>query len=350
VSAAAFSSEHVANESFAEFPNIGACYAQLYPSAKKVFVSPDIAASSVLNPYLRRLYADLPTPPISLKASHVWKPVAAQHADQTLWHQHWLQCSSLPTCAKSFARLSAAGLYRARGGRILWTVHNLKPHVDRYAAANRTLTASMRKLADHFHVHSHAAGQELCRAWDVAPEQVVVVPHPAYDTAPIARADARAALRAEYGIDLTAERTFLVFGLIARYKQIVEAIAAFDGLDPKRVQLVVAGALRANETDYGDAIRRALGRGPVSLCDRFIPEAHVAWFFGAVDTILFNYRQILTSGAVQLARDFHKPIWIPDLPALAGLTGPDVSRFRDAADLRAQLEQVSYAPRIDGVG
>ena len=50
--------------------------------------------------------------------------------------------------------------------------------------------------------------------------------------------------------------------------------------------------------------------------------------------MLFNYRQILTSGATQLARDYEKPIWIPNLLALADLDGPDVLRFRDASALR----------------
>jgi glycosyltransferase involved in cell wall biosynthesis len=276
------------------------------------------------------LSAQLPLAPLAARATGV----------RGVWHQHWLQCSSLPTLLRAAHRLRAMQLYRALGGHVLWTVHNLEPHVHKYALANAWLTRAMRTTAEYLHVHTQAAADEVSRAWSVAPERIVIVPHPSYEVARIGRAQARAALEQHYGIALGQARAFLIFGMIARYKQVVEAIQAFDGLDPARVQLVIAGALRGNEADYKHEIAAALGRGPVQLCDRFVPDEHVGWFFGACDVVLFNYRQILTSGAIQLARDQGKPMWIPDLPALAELTGDDIVRFEDLGDLRARLAAV----------
>lgn len=323
---------------FQSFPNISACYAALFPEAKRVYVSPDIAASAASNPYIKLLYRGLE--PISLSAQYPILPIAERlRGTPGIWHQHWLQCSSLPTFLRAAHRLRAAQLYRKLGGHVLWTVHNLEPHVQRLARQNAWLTRGMRETAEYLLVHTEEAADQLCRAWGVAERRVAIVPHPSYEMTAVSRAEARAQLKQHYGIELGDSKVFLIFGMIARYKQIVEAIGAFEGLPAARTQLLVAGAVRGNEADYAHEIAAAMQRAPVQLCDRFIPEEHVSWFFGAADVALFNYRQILTSGAIQLARDLGKPVWIPDLPALAGITADAIVRFKDMRELRERIER-----------
>lgn len=328
---------------FQSFPDIRACYAALFPGAERVYVSPDIATSAANNPYLKLLYRGLD--PISLSAPYPIAPIAARlRGEPGIWHQHWLQCSSLPTFLRAAHRLEASRLYRKLGGRVLWTVHNLEPHVRRLARPNAWLTRQMRQTAEYLHVHSEGAAEELCRAWGIAEQRVVIVPHPSYEVATVSRAEARELLERHYGIELGDAKVFLIFGMIARYKQIVEAIGAFEGQDGARVQLLVAGAVRGNEADYAAEIAAATKRAPVQLCDRFIPEQHVPWFFGAADAALFNYRQILTSGAIQLASDLGTPIWIPDLPALAGVSSGEIVRFKDMRDLRERIARSLLGP------
>ncbi|HEX2677268.1 MAG TPA: glycosyltransferase [Polyangiales bacterium] len=321
----------------ARYADVAACYAALFPDADRLYVSPDIASSAANNPYLRNLYAGLTgaRAPISVDGYWPFAPVRGRRrGERSIWHHHWLQCSSLPTLLRATLRLMAARRYARRGGHVLWTVHNLEPHVPRLRWANRWLTRSMAQLAERLLVHSPAAAAELSRAWSVPAARIAIVPHPAYVTTRVDRAEARARLREHYGITLGETRVFLVFGLIARYKQVPETMQLFDGLDAARVRLLVAGAVRGSELDHRAELQAALGRGPVALCDRFIPDEHVPWFFGAADVVLFNYRQILTSGAIELARNYEKPVWIPDLPALADIVGPDVRRFGDLRELR----------------
>jgi glycosyltransferase involved in cell wall biosynthesis len=328
---------------FQSFPDIGACYAGLFPEAKRVYVSPDIDASAASNPYLRLLYRGLD--PISLSAQYPILPLTDRlRGERGIWHQHWLQCSSLPTFLRAAHRLRAAQLYRKLGGHVLWTVHNLEPHVRRLPRPNAWLTRGMRETAEYLHVHSEQAAEQLCRAWHVPESRVVTVPHPSYEVGAVARTEARARLKEHYGIDLGETKVFLIFGMIARYKRIVEVISAFEGLPGARTQLLIAGAVRGNEADYAHEIAAAMKRGPVQLCDRFIPEEHVPWFFGAADVALFNYRQILTSGAIQLASDLGTPIWIPDLPALAGITADAIVRFEDMRELRERIELSLFDP------
>jgi len=330
--------------SSSEYPNIAACYAFLFPEATRLYVSPDIATSAANNPYMRNLYADLSgcsiNEPTSLARAYpvepVWRRLLGEHS---VWHHHWLQCSSLRTFSRAFFRLLASAVYRSIGGQVLWTVHNLEPHVQRWRWANRVLTFGMRTVANRLHVHTRAAAREVCQHWGVAPERIVIVPHPSYRVEQTQRATARLKLAEHYGIHLGEAQAFLVFGMIARYKQVLETLEVFDGLDPNAAQLVIAGAVRGNEVDYQAELEQRLGRGPVSLCARFIPEDHVSWFFGAADVVLFNYRQILTSGAVHLARDYARPVWIPDHAALTDLVGDDVVRFADQDHLRERVRQ-----------
>lgn len=334
---------------FAEFGSIAACYAALFSEARRLYVSPDIATSAESNPYMRNLYADLSGcaigAPVSLASAYPVAPLVGRaRGERSLWHQHWLQCSSPRTLARAGYRLAAAAVYRALGGDVLWTVHNLEPHVRRYRWANLLLTRGMRAVATKLHVHTESAAREVAARWGVAPERIVVVPHPAYAVEHVPRDTARARLAEHYGVRLGSARVVLVFGMIARYKQLLECIDAFADCDPEAVQLVIAGPVRNNEADYERELRARLERAPVALCAGFVPEEQVAWFFGAADVVLFNYRQILTSGAIQLARDYGRAVWIPDHPSLDDVQGDDVVRFADQAALRSLVR--AYAERV----
>jgi len=249
---------------FQSFPDIRACYAGLFPGVERVYVSPDIAASAASNPYLKLLYRGLA--PISLSAPYPIAPVAGRlRGEPGIWHQHWLQCSSLPTFLRAAHRLHAAQLYRKLGGHVLWTVHNLEPHVQRLARQNAWLTRGMRETAEYLLVHTEDAAEQLCRAWSVAEQRVVIVPHPSYEVAAVSRAEARDRLKEHYGIDLGDAKVFLIFGMIARYKQVVEAIGAFQGQDGARAQLLIAGAVRGNEADYAEEIGRHEARARAAV-------------------------------------------------------------------------------------
>jgi hypothetical protein len=169
----------VSSARYKTYPDIAACYAALFPKAQRVYVSPDIASSSSSNPYLKLLYRGLAGSslgePVSLSAAFPLVPLTERASGvRGVWHQHWLQCSSLPTLMRATHRLRVMQLYRALGGHVLWTVHNLEPHVHKYALANAWLTRTMRDTAEYLHVHTEAAADEVSRAWRIAPERIVI--------------------------------------------------------------------------------------------------------------------------------------------------------------------------------
>jgi len=72
------------------------------------------------------------------------------------------------------------------------------------------------------------------------------------------------------------------------------------------------------------------------LIPHFVSEEDVPLFHHACDCVVFNYRQILTSGGVALAKSYGKPIIAPRLGCLHELSGDKAHLF----DTREQLSKL----------
>lgn len=301
-----------------------------------------------LNPYVRLLAAGVAKadPAIHTEMMGVlsWRRVLLGSRPDVL-HLHWVELQfayghSGPLRARlDWLRLRLVlGYLRRRGTRLVYTVHNLHHHEDRFPHLQEAAHAWLFARADAVHVHDAATAEEVAARWGRR-ERVFVIPHGHYREvypADVSRAEARRRL------DLPADAfVYLCLGQIRPYKGIDRLIHAFQTLQDPTAMLVIAGHLTSEA--YGRHLHRLIGGHPgIRLHTEYIPDHELQVFFNAADACVLPYRRTTTSGAALLALSFGKPIVAPALGPFPELIadGNGVLFAAGEADLIAALRAV----------
>ncbi|WP_176440777.1 glycosyltransferase family 4 protein [Oceanicola sp. 22II-s10i] len=203
--------------------------------------------------------------------------------------------------------------HKASGGKIVWTVHNERPHrAGEFHEGFRTLRSWLVENADLVHVHSEAARDLLIEQWPVDPARIAVVPHSSYAGFYAPQASVVPGTKAEGVADL------LFFGSLNTYKGVDALIGAVgrDGLGGAVRKLTIAGSCVASRraelrTALADATFEAdlrLGR---------VPDDKVAGLMNPGQFMVLPYQRTLTSGVAHLAITFGLPVIGPRLGGIA---------------------------------
>jgi beta-1,4-mannosyltransferase len=287
-----------------------------------------------------------------------------------------------------FAALEA---YQARGGRLVYTVHNLGQHEGEGGAVEVAAMQRLLALADGVHVHAAYMADEVRRmlaggsvgdrpqqglpaggSVGDRPQQgglassgrspteparpIAVIPHGHYiDAYPntVTRGDARRALCLPSTVDDSSlaighSFTLLFLGLLRPYKGLEELLPAFRSLANPDAALLIAG--RPRPSDYAARLAALAGNDPrVRWHPHFVPDADVQLWMNAADAVALPYRQITTSGAAMLAWSFGKPVIAPALPAFVELMGaaPFLGLLYDPTQPDALAGALRQAAEID---
>ncbi len=332
--------------------------------------------SHAWNPYQRLLAAALRDAGVDAVAVHEWPQRTAilgawwaQGRPQVV-HVHWthefLGGSTGTPSARNVRWFEwQLRLLKARGVRIVWTVHNLKGHEagddPRDAKAQRSMIEAADAIILHCEMARHAL-TELYRPSAAARTRMHVLPHGNYVTQYDVDADASAA-RAALALP-PAGRIFAFVGSIRGYKNVAELLDAFVGvaeLGPDDRLLVCGKPLPKK---LGRELKERAAADPrIVLRLERIAEAQLSGILRAADAVVLPFRDILTSGSAILAMSHGRPVIAPamgclpeTLPADASLLydpdAPDGLRdaMRDAAasDLRSMgLRARAWADTID---
>lgn len=263
-------------------------------------------------------------------------------------HLHWTNAILAGVPADGAPAATAAFVerldrFRAAGGRLAWTVHNILPHDSVRPADEATLQQAILDRADAVHVMAADTAAAVGGYFALPPGRTFHVPHPsyvgAYETT-LTRDEAR------YQLDLDVDATaYALVGAIKPYKGLEDLLTAFDALyaeDPRR-RLLVAGA--PDHDAVSTAFVRRCERHPgILVRSSRIPAAEMPVYLRAADAVVLPYRRTLNSGVLLLAYTFGLPVVAPDLPGIAELLGPDTARSftpGDAADLARAMREVA---------
>ena len=270
---------------------------------------------------------------------------------RTVFHLHWEdalyadaggESEAAATISDALERLAA---FRARGGRLVWTVHNAAPHEDRFPSLSLGLRQGLARLADVVHVHCRT-GVDLALGLGAPAGRIVLMRCP--DLAPAYPDDITdAAARRYFGFG-PAGTVFAYIGANRGYKDIgglYDSFIALNALFPE-ARLVMAG----RQGGYFE--QRYLEPEPgIRLIPRFIDDAVVQYVLRAADYVVLPYRRILTSGALSLALGFGRPAIVPDLPALLDVVRPGkdalVYRAGDTEDLLRVMVEATELPVVE---
>jgi glycosyltransferase involved in cell wall biosynthesis len=234
--------------------------------------------------------------------------------DKVFW-----EAATSAEAAALLARLVVRLAARPRRTRLVWMVHDLKPHDGRWfkRLAWPPYAAALARLADGALTLSAGTRASVAAAYPaLARKPIEHVWHPLYPGEAVA-APARAAARA--GLGWTGdERVFGYCGQIRPYKGVEDLIAAFAGLADPAARLLIAG--RPRDAGVAADLRRLAGGDPrIRLrLEDLTPEDFRACL-GACDLVVAPFRRYLHSGSIVHALSAGRPVLTPATPFATSL-------------------------------
>ena len=273
------------------------------------------------NPFLEMLYAradahGIVITPIENPALVPPTSLAGDRDVARVLHVHWSDAiaQSAPNEDEAWNRAESFAdgirLFRASGGVLVWTVHNVVPHDLRFPGPERRVLDVLAAESDVVHVMGEETFDAVREHYSIDPARALVVPHPSYvgwypDS--IGRDEARRRLGIAADV-----RVVLLLGQIREYKGIDALLAALDHPDVARTGLtaIVAGA--PGNTPGVPALVRACEEHP-RVTTRFerIPSSELQILYKAADATVLPYRRFLNSGALMASLGFGTPVVVP---------------------------------------
>lgn len=256
-------------------------------------------------------------------------------------HYHWFQFSGFGSIFGYLYKLFCIQIYLLLGGKLVWSLHNKIP-AD---CSNEWLHVKARKWlakkADRLVVECESVIPELSTYFHVSPKKFRVWPHPGYPPQLMPRAAAIEAINHRYDVQIKIQdRIFLMFGHISPYKQIDDVCNIFKD-EPYHKKLLVVGPVKKGQMAYYKKIRKSTqDMNNVILIPQFIKETHVPEFMNAADYVLFNYRYVLTSGGVPLAKSYEKTILLPEKGCLKEQEGDHLKFFNSQEELEEIIREL----------
>jgi len=310
-----------------------------------LYVVPLIRYNYKKSDYLYLLYRDLienKGDRYKVKSLSVWQHyifvLKSLVTKSVILHYHWLECTDFKSLSGMIYKLISIFLFKAIGGTLVWTVHNKVPHDKKFRKLNYKIQSWMASKANIIHVHCKSAVDEISLYYNQPASKFRVVDHPSFPSKNVSRE--LSIERLNYKRDLFLEpddSIFLMFGNISSYKQIEKVCEIFTDLPPKKKLLIVGPVKKGQMSNFNTIKKIAKNRENILLIPYFIPEDMVPFYMNAADCVVFNYRQILTSGGVELARSFNRPIIAPNNGCLRDINDEHVTLFENQDQLRELL-------------
>ena len=207
--------------------------------------------------------------------------------------------------------------FKRAGGRILWTIHNKRPHFERDAETFSWARTRLGDIADLVHVHALHAAAHMIDVWHVAPEKIRIIRHPSY-----LGAYEDAELTLNRPLSENPNRQFLFFGMMRWAKGVAIMQEAVLRLvrHTNSFQLHVAGKAMPRQKRR---LRPLFDVPNVSSQTGFVSDADLIKLFSQAHVFLAPFDDIFTSGTLMLAQTFGLPIIGPDRPEMRAFTPKD---------------------------
>lgn len=309
-------------------------------------------AKAQSNPYNALLYLEMAAQGASVRE---FSRRSLRKESWDIFHTHWPHLfidrrSRLKIWKSARKTLELIDRAKARGTKLIYTVHNLEPHEVHYQRIEHAFWSDLFARMDGLIGLAHAGLDEARNLWpSLRPLPAFVIPHGHYRDVyprPFGRDEARRRL----GID---ERATVIacIGQIRPYKNVAKLIESFRVVQDDSLFLTVCGR-PLNAATEAEVRTAADGDPRVRLRLEFLPDFEIAWNLIAADLVVLPYAAILNSGSALLALSFNRPVVVPALgamPELQDAVGTDwIRTFTGVFDpdvLRQAIDWAKGAPR-----
>jgi glycosyltransferase involved in cell wall biosynthesis len=262
------------------------------------------------NPYTSVLYEEVQKAGLSV---FEYRPYRAPFGRWDVLHVHWPEsvfdhtlAEALPTTESLLFGVRRA---RARGAKLLWTVHNLRTHEHLHSRLEERF---MRRFISELDgvVALTNTGLEAARERfpGLARKPAWIVPHPHYRGQYPDDIDRRVA-KERLGL-AEGTRVMLVFGRMYEYKNVPALVRAVRAAPGEDWAVLVVGEPRNRQV--AAALREeGRGDGRIHFHLHFVDAIDAQAYFRAADLVVQPYREILNSGTALLALSFDRPVLLP---------------------------------------
>lgn len=229
--------------------------------------------------------------------------------------------------------LLGVALLKLMGKKVVWVLHNKKPHRSKSRIALLCMSY-IAKRSDVVITHSNEGLSYVEEMYgEAVKERTFYIPHPVYTS--------RMFPSKEIVWDI------IVWGTIERYKNIlpfVELVRKNEEL--RKLKILICG--KCPDPEYGKLIKERKTNN-ITFLDEFLQEEQLIDFIAQSKVILFTYRldSVLSSGALVYSLNFNKRIVGPYGGAFKDLQ-PIVSCYKNFEDI-AHIE-CDGAVEVDLIG
>lgn len=231
-------------------------------------------------------------------------------------HESFRNRSTLITLTRMALTAGVLSLAKLRRRRLVWIVHNISDHESFHWRLESAFMRWFTRKLDLV-VHMSEAGQNLTltRYPQLADIPNAIIPHPHYGPAVTAAISREAALAA-LGLPRDC-KLLLAFGVIRRYKNLLNLIRAFSDLPGNDIRLLIAGI--PQDATLATAIRETTTDPRVIFMLREVEESKIPILFGAATMVVAPYQDILNSGTAFMSLTQNRPILVSSRGAMVEL-------------------------------
>lgn len=247
-------------------------------------------------------------------------------------HVHWLYIFPFGFVMKLFYYFC-----RCLGIKIIWEMHNILPH--HYKEIDRKNSRWFYKKSDAIVFHSKNdidRSRELLRT--TIDKMHIVIPHGNFNGSyenNISQESARRILDIPDN-----KKVILCFGFIRKnrgYEYLLEAAK-----DMKDTIVIIAGK-KDDKDVYLNLLNYEKQMSNLKLFIKWIPDREVQLYFNACDIVVLPYTDITTSGVIQLAYAFSRPIVTTSIGGLTDVVNDHTGILvppKDTDALRKAIERI----------
>jgi len=310
------------------------------------------AFKAKLSPVGRLLYQEMQRLGATVEEFSAWRVLSRRYE---IVHLHWPEyCVNgrgpLASLFWSCALFAAMWWVQIRGGKVVWTVHNLESHLQQRPTFERCFFKIFTALLNGYITLTEGGGRRVVQRFpSLRRLPGFVIPHgnirDGYSGVEISQEQARISL----GIPLSS-RVLAFFGSVEGYKGVTELAEEFSKLDDISLLLLIAGkcCLSAQERQRLKNIAAADTR--IHLHLDYIPADEVARYIRAADLMVLPFRAILNSGSAILSLALDRPVLVPTKGSMFELrtfAGAEWVRLY-SGDLTSELLQCELKAAIGG--
>ncbi len=272
-----------------------------------------------------------------------------------LFHIHWpdnhfATRNPLKVVKANAAVLSWFKEAKEKGVKLVWTVHNLRPHERYHPYLEPFFYRPFINMLDGWIALSQTAADEATAKFPHLEEvPAFIIPRGHYRDSHqvhVSKGAARERLGVPQEVNLS-----LYFGQVRAYKNVPHLVRTFCELESERNMLLVAGAPRPPRLAQ-EVTAAAQGDSRVLLHLDFIPDDELQYYFAAADLAVLPYKDILHSGSALMALSLDTPILVPDLGAMEELQARVgvawVKRYKGSLSASDIQDGVMWAQEVAG--